>query len=103
MLSNNMLTNVGLWIILVLLIAIVPVGCIMTRPRKKPDQLPPLHWGGLREVAGFVCEVVNLVVAASAAFAAWGGDCRELACWTANVCRGQRTAARREKIADLDI
>jgi hypothetical protein len=43
MLSKDMLTNVGLWIIVVLLIAIVPVGCVMTRPRKKPDQLPPLH------------------------------------------------------------
>jgi hypothetical protein len=38
-----MLTNIGLWIIVVALIAIVPVGCIMTRPRKKKDQLPPLH------------------------------------------------------------
>ena len=38
-----MLTNVGLWIILVLLIAIVPIGCFMTRPRKHKDQLPPLH------------------------------------------------------------
>ncbi len=38
-----MLTTVGLWIILVLLIVLVPVGCIMTRPRKNQDQLPPLH------------------------------------------------------------
>jgi hypothetical protein len=40
-----MLTNIGLWIIVVALIAIVPVGCIMTRPRKprNEDQLPPLH------------------------------------------------------------
>jgi hypothetical protein len=38
-----MLTNIGLWIILVAAIAIVPLGCIMTRPRKDPDQLPPLH------------------------------------------------------------
>jgi hypothetical protein len=38
-----MLTNIGLWIILAGLIAIVPIGCYMTRPTKKPDQLPPLH------------------------------------------------------------
>ncbi len=38
-----MLTNIGLWITLVGLIVLVPVGCIMTRPRKNPDQLPPLH------------------------------------------------------------
>jgi|HubBroStandDraft_6_1064221.scaffolds.fasta_scaffold4058854_1 hypothetical protein len=38
-----MLTNIGLWIILAALIAIVPTGCYMTRPRKKQDQLPPFH------------------------------------------------------------
>jgi hypothetical protein len=38
-----MLTNVGLWIILMLRIVLIPVGCIMTRPSKNPDQLPPLH------------------------------------------------------------
>jgi hypothetical protein len=40
-----MLTNVGLWIILAALVAIVPVGCIMTRRRKprNEDQLPPLY------------------------------------------------------------
>jgi hypothetical protein len=38
-----MLTNIGLLIILVGMIAIVPVGCIMTRPTKNPDQLRPLH------------------------------------------------------------
>jgi hypothetical protein len=43
MLSNDTLANVGLWIILAALIAIVPVGCIMTSRRKNPDQLPPLH------------------------------------------------------------
>jgi hypothetical protein len=32
-----MLTNVGLWVILVAIIAIVPVGCFMTRPRKNYD------------------------------------------------------------------
>jgi hypothetical protein len=32
-----MLTNVGLWIILVAIIAIVPVGCFMTRPSKNYD------------------------------------------------------------------
>jgi hypothetical protein len=38
-----MLTNIGLWIILVGLIALVPIGCIMTRPRKNQGQLPPYH------------------------------------------------------------
>ena len=38
-----MLTNVGLWIILVGLIVLIPVGCIMTRPSNDQDQLPPLH------------------------------------------------------------
>jgi len=38
-----MLTNIGLWIILAALIAIVPIGCYMTRPRKNENQLPPLQ------------------------------------------------------------
>jgi hypothetical protein len=38
-----MLTNVGLWIILIAAIVLVPLGCIMTRPSKNLDQLPPLH------------------------------------------------------------
>jgi hypothetical protein len=29
------LTNLGLWLVLVGLLAIVPIGCIMTRPEKK--------------------------------------------------------------------
>jgi hypothetical protein len=37
-----MLATIAFWIVVVLMIAIVPVGCIMTRPRKKQDQLPPL-------------------------------------------------------------
>jgi len=37
-----MLTNIGLWIILVGLIVLVPLGCIMTSTRNE-DQLPPLH------------------------------------------------------------
>jgi hypothetical protein len=32
-----MLTNIALWLIVVGLIAIIPVGCIMTRrPKKQP-------------------------------------------------------------------
>jgi hypothetical protein len=30
------LTNLGLWAVLVALLAIVPIGCLMTRPKKKP-------------------------------------------------------------------
>lgn len=41
--EHAMLTNIGLVIILAGLIAIVPIGCYMTRPRKNPDQLPPFH------------------------------------------------------------
>jgi hypothetical protein len=37
-----MLTNIGLWIILVGLIVLVPIGCFMTRPTNE-DQLPRLH------------------------------------------------------------
>jgi hypothetical protein len=37
-----MLTNIGLWIILIAAIVLVPLGCIMTRPSNE-DQLPPFH------------------------------------------------------------
>jgi hypothetical protein len=37
-----MLTNIGLWIIIVAAVVFVPLGCIMTRPSNK-DRLPPLH------------------------------------------------------------
>jgi len=30
-------TNIGLWLVLVGLIAIVPIGCIMTRHTDKPS------------------------------------------------------------------
>ena len=33
------MTDAALWIILGLLIALVPIGCIMTRPKKKA--IPP--------------------------------------------------------------
>jgi hypothetical protein len=33
------MTDAAMWIILALLIAIVPIGCIMTRPKKKAN--PP--------------------------------------------------------------
>jgi len=29
------LTDIGLWLILIATIALIPCGCIMTRPRKK--------------------------------------------------------------------
>jgi hypothetical protein len=38
-----MLATIAFWIVVFLMIVIVPVGCIMTRPRKYYDQLPPLH------------------------------------------------------------
>jgi hypothetical protein len=38
-----MLTTIAFWIVVFLMMIIVPVGCIMTRPRKKPEQLPPFH------------------------------------------------------------
>jgi len=28
-------TNIGLWLVLIAMIALIPCGCIMTRPRKK--------------------------------------------------------------------
>jgi hypothetical protein len=30
------LTNLALWAVLIGLFAIVPIGCVMTRPKKKP-------------------------------------------------------------------
>jgi hypothetical protein len=39
--EHSMLTNIGLWIILAGMIAIVPIGCYMTRPRKKGGDLTP--------------------------------------------------------------
>jgi hypothetical protein len=30
------LTNLALWAVVIGLFAIVPIGCVMTRPKKKP-------------------------------------------------------------------
>lgn len=31
------MTDAALWLILIALLAIVPIGCVMTRPQKKDD------------------------------------------------------------------
>jgi hypothetical protein len=36
------LTNIGLWLILMAFIALIPCGCIMTRPRKKDAPESPV-------------------------------------------------------------
>jgi hypothetical protein len=36
------LTNIGLWLILIAMIALIPCGCIMTRPRKKDAPEAPV-------------------------------------------------------------
>jgi hypothetical protein len=35
------LMNVGLWLVLVAMLAIVPIGCIMTRQKKTDAPQPP--------------------------------------------------------------
>jgi hypothetical protein len=30
-------TDISLWLILVAIVAIVPIGCVLTRPKKKLD------------------------------------------------------------------
>ena len=32
-----MLTNIALWLDLIAMLALIPVGCIMTRPPKRKD------------------------------------------------------------------
>jgi len=34
-----MLTNIALWIVLLAMFALVPIGCIMTRPPKRTDSV----------------------------------------------------------------
>jgi hypothetical protein len=41
--EHTMLTTIAFWIVVVLMIVIVPVGCSMMRPRKPQDRLPPFH------------------------------------------------------------
>jgi hypothetical protein len=31
------MTDAALWLILIALLAIIPIGCVMTRPKKKDD------------------------------------------------------------------
>ena len=44
MLTDTM-TNAALWVILIALVALIPVGCVMTRPKKdtpKKDDAAPV-------------------------------------------------------------
>jgi hypothetical protein len=35
-------TNIALWLILIAMIAIIPCGCVMTRPREKQKDAPSI-------------------------------------------------------------
>jgi hypothetical protein len=35
--TDMTMTDAALWLILIALVAIIPIGCVMTRPKKKDD------------------------------------------------------------------